>query len=434
MTTVFKCIKQNAFVFFTLLFVVCFGLSQVTFANNSVIYTDRKCNLGLTYQSDGTPIEGASFQIYHVADVNDDVTFDMKDEFVDSGVELTADNNKEWLEKAATLSSYIALEESKGNEINVVADGVTNKDGEVDFEGLQTGMYLLTGEPTIVDNVKYTAVDTLLMLPAMESDGNIDYNPVVYPKETNMIVTHDNPSDENDEYITLRAQKIWKDTGYENQRPESVTVVLLQDGKEYDRVELSKANNWRCEWTNLYKDSDWKLSEDNVPSNYNVTSVLDGNTFIVTNTRKTSSSGGPGRNPGGTPTTERTTESATETTTERTAWHEQDNSTESTTYPNDNTINNSHNPSDVTDNPEDEDGLDSSDMDRYGISKKPGDRTSDEQPDNPTDSDNPNSSTSAKENLPQTGQLWWPIPVFLICGLTLFMMGVKANEKNNEQK
>jgi hypothetical protein len=203
----------------------------------------------------------------------------------------------------------------------------------------------------------------------------------------------------------------------------------MQDGKQYDKVVLNKDNNWRYRWENLNKDSKWELAEENVPTNYTVTSVLDGNSFIVTNTRtKTSRSGG------GSKRTEGTTKATTEATTEVTT---------ATKTPNivpDDTAQEHGNPvtpeevTEVTTNEFDED-IPRLDDNPDEISEESEDDEIVTAPDG-TPSSTPVSipKTSKSGNLPQTGQLWWPIPLSLICGLVFLMLGAKLNggENNNQ--
>jgi hypothetical protein len=49
-----------------------------------------------------------------------------------------------------------------------------------------------------------------------------------------------------------------------------------------------------------------------------------------------------------------------------------------------------------------------------------------------TPSTTPSSSKSG--NLPQTGQLWWPIPLSLICGLIFLMLGAKLSGGKNDNQ
>jgi hypothetical protein len=391
----------------------------------------------LVYQNNGTPIEGASFQLYFVADVSNDVQMTMYDAFEDSGVDLTYEDESEWSKYASTLSAFITLEGTKGNTITAVATGVTDSEGRIVFTNLATGVYLITGDVDKVGNVEYDPVEELVMLPEIDSTSP-DYSPVVYPKEVTIFGKDDektpdtpdtpstpsNPSTDSDDYY-LNEVKIWEDTGYESTRPTSVTVALMQDGKLYDRVVLSKDNNWRYRWENLDANSKWELAEDGVPANYTATYVLDGNSFIVTNTRtitKTSSSGGGSKrvDPGTKVTTEATTEATTASAviinpTPNPQPDETEEPTEITTNEFDEDI------PDLDDNP-DEIGEEHEDDE---IVSTPDD----------TPSGTPVSTPKKTGTLPQTGQLWWPIPLALICGILLLMLGTNlSSEKRDEQE
>jgi hypothetical protein len=412
-------------VFFSLLLAVCFSLSQVAFSFDE-IDTDNICSIELIYQDNGIPIEGASFQLYFVADVNDDV--EMTDDFADSGIELTVENSDEWSDNASTLCSYIELEKANGIDIDIAAEGVTDEDGKLTFSNLETGVYLLVGDVEQMNGVKYEPADTLLMLPTEQDDDTLDYDVTIYPKgESENIPTDNTPNTPNtpssdDKYTELSVQKIWNDTGYESSRPDSVTVVLLQDGKEYDTVVLNKANNWRYKWDNLDKNSSWKLAEENVPENYTVTSVLDGNTFIVTNTRKQS------RGHGGNGKSRNTSSSVTEKATE--------NVTEDVTENPENPSDTVPKHSDSTNTPEDTpetttDNFDTSEPEDEVTST---DATTETPTNTPADNSVPPTDNPNNEKLPQTGQLWLPIPLFLVCGLILFMLGIKLSGGKNDEK
>lgn len=42
----------------------------------------------------------------------------------------------------------------------------------------------------------------------------------------------------------------------------------------------------------------------------------------------------------------------------------------------------------------------------------------------------PNNSSSGSEKLPQTGQLWWPVPILTACGLIFIFIGIRLRAKN----
>lgn len=83
------------------------------------------------------------------------------------------------------------------------------------------------------------------------------------------------------EYEKLTVHKIWDDNGYPK-RPDSVTVHLLRDGKEYEEVELNKDNQWTYTWDDLDDRYDWSVKED-VPKGYEATYKTEDNTIFITN-------------------------------------------------------------------------------------------------------------------------------------------------------
>lgn len=83
------------------------------------------------------------------------------------------------------------------------------------------------------------------------------------------------------EYEKLTVHKVWDDNGYPG-RPDSVTVHLLRDGKEYEEIELSKDNQWTYTWDDLDDRYDWSVKED-VPAGYEETYKTEDNTIFITN-------------------------------------------------------------------------------------------------------------------------------------------------------
>jgi hypothetical protein len=88
------------------------------------------------------------------------------------------------------------------------------------------------------------------------------------------------------EYHYLTVNKVWEDSGYESERPESVTVTLRKNGVAVDQQQLSEANEWTYTWTGLTPTAQWTVTEDDVPSGYSAATTVDGRTVTITNTRK----------------------------------------------------------------------------------------------------------------------------------------------------
>lgn len=91
---------------------------------------------------------------------------------------------------------------------------------------------------------------------------------------------------------TILVKKVWNDKGYEKDRPHSVTIILYRDGEVYETVELSAANNWQHEFTDLpYEDEaankvyKYEVKEKAL-ARYKTKYQVDENTVTVTNTRR----------------------------------------------------------------------------------------------------------------------------------------------------
>lgn len=181
------------------------------------------------------------------------------------------------------------------------------------------------------------------------------------------IPKHENtPEDAKPEVVKRKVLKVWKDEGSRYKRPKEITVDLLKDGMVYDTVTLTEQNNWRYTWENLSGEYDWQIVEREA-TGYTVSVEKEGITFVVTNTCKP---------------------------------------------PHD-------------DSPDDDDGG----GDRPDEPEKP-------DIDRPGDSGEPSESLTTMEktmpplaDLPQTGQLWWPVPVLMAAGLFCIIAGCLIKRK-----
>lgn len=91
---------------------------------------------------------------------------------------------------------------------------------------------------------------------------------------------------------SVKVTKVWADDNdEEKKRPESVTVTLLANGKEYDTIVLSEENEWKHEFTDLLVYSlgekiEYTVREENVPEGYVASYEEDGEYgFIIHNVK-----------------------------------------------------------------------------------------------------------------------------------------------------
>lgn len=169
--------------------------------------------------------------------------------------------------------------------------------------------------------------------------------------------------DDEGEKIYISVKKQWQTT---EKTPDSITVSLIKDGVTIDTVILSATNNWYHRWDNLDKNHLWNVIETDVPKGYTVSYLTSEMTVIITNTSDDFE--------------EETTTSPDDTTV---------TTTESTTSSDDDTT----------------------------------DQTGTTTPTGTTKPTGTTESTTKPEELIDTGQLNWPVPVFSIAGLILFSLG-----------
>lgn len=239
--------------------------------------TDKSIKLTIVDREGNEPVSNVKFQLYRVAALSEDNSFEMEADFQESGVSLSQDATEEsWFDRAVTLEAYVVQRAADNRAISPVGVVTTDMNGSGTFYDLHTGLFLLVGEQTTIDQTICTPLATLISLPYLNEDETWSYEPKVDIKNSFQSIS--------DTYMELSVVKVWKDTGYENHRPAAVKVTLYGNGSEYATVELDKTNNWKYTWENLASDIRWHLVEKSVSPNYTVTAVRDGKYFTVTNT------------------------------------------------------------------------------------------------------------------------------------------------------
>lgn len=268
----------------------------------------------------------AEFTFYKVADFSEAEGFEVTEAFQEYTEVVTGMNKlntgetittEEWMNMAETLTGYVLWNPIPETKILETVDGVLTW---TEAEGLEKALYLVVGQS---EDASYQMLPYMMTVPNQDEAGNWIYQVSVDMTKYSELLP---------EQTSYSVEKIWFDDGYEENRPESISVSLLCDREVYDVVTLSEDNNWRYTWTELEAGHIWKVVEMDVPEEYTVSADLIDTTFVIDNTY--------------TP----------------------------------------------------------------------------EEPDSPE-----------KEKLVQSGQLWWPVPVLIICGIVAFTIGwVRRRNSINE--
>lgn len=348
------------------------------------IDTEALSSLSLECDYEGAAVEGAKFQTYRVASVDEDCKFTLTEAFAGSAVDLSDPTAEAWKALVGTLEGY-ALR----NQVSPDREGATDSAGRLSFAELPTGLYLVLGESRVGNGEKYTPMPFLISLPNWDTEKvEWVYDVGAKPKTEK--------ESQGGEKLELHVSKWWYDEGNENRRPQSVTVELLRDGEVYESVTLNEANGWSHDWEGLDPDASWNLVEVNVPSRYTVLVSEAGTWFIVRNTYTPDTPNNPGGgNPGG----------------------------------------GGDNPGGGGDNP-------GGGGDTPGTPNIPTLTTFEPEGTPLASFDGPETALETIEEdqvplamLPQTGLLWWPVPALSLCGMMLFLLGwgrYRKDEGNDE--
>lgn len=364
------------------LILVCLLLSA---AFPAALAAPSDCSLTLSYTPDGAPLAGATFRVYRVARVNQaQMTFTAVSPY--SGYHVLGNTSVSWLERAETLRGYVLRD-----ELAPTAEAVTNAEGVAVFPQLETGLYLILGGRAQRDGFFYDPVPFFLSLPNSYDKGETWVRDVTSSVKFERFEVPKDP-------VQRHVKKVWEnDAGHEEARPEAITVELLRDGAVYDTVELNAGNNWRWDWTSLDPNSEWRLVEQDPGGNYQPSVTQVGITFLVTNTYAppTPPPVRPSPSPSPSPSDEPSPSPGGEDPTD---------------------------PTDPTPSvPPEEEDFNEPDI-PLGDLVIPDDPTGPEE-------DLPDGDTPTTR-LPQTGQLWWPVPILAIVGMFLLLSGLIRRKRS----
>ena len=207
------------------------------------------------------PLAGMRFDAYRVADRSVDGAWSPEPRFkaYRSRLEAQSGDGEAWAALARVLEKVALMEEACLPD----ASAETDESGTAVFDALGPGLYLLSGQSVCINRQVYTPSPLLLVCP-VESEA-----------EPELI--------RSPELADYSVQIVWDDEKTPEQRPESLTVQLMCDGKAYGRpVLLSEEQDWRYTWSSLPTAHYWALAEQGVPGYLDAEVQKQGTAFHVT--------------------------------------------------------------------------------------------------------------------------------------------------------
>ena len=364
------------------------------------------CSVTLQCTASNKAVSGAEWNAYRIGSRNPYGGFELEGKFAKYPVTLDDMSSTAVANVAYTLETYALTDNLKAD-----ATGKTNSSGSLTFSNLSEGIYLLFSSDFETADYKYQSQPSIIELGGFEDD-----NVTVKPKIT--VTPIPKP-----EKTTYSVRKLWLNESSENARPASISAKLYKDGKLNKTVTLNASNGWYYEWESD-KASSWRVVEKSIPSDYTVNYSASGTEFLIKNTYKTTE-----------PTTEPTTETEpTVVTTEPTEIATTVTTTVTTLPPRE----------ELERIIEEYDELNEHDytpeswkeflevLKRAKLILGASDSTEEE-------------IRAILEELrlarnklilgylPQTGQLWWPVPVLAGGGLVMIAAGVRLNKKKGKK-
>ena len=254
--------RQAACVMAALLFCVML-LQQTVFAADP----EQTGSIRLNYSA----VDNAEFRVYRAGEITDNWEFVLTGAFQDIPADLNDLDTEAMTELSETLAAYAAAD---GIEHDY--SGRTDENGQVVFEGLTKGLYLIVGESVIRDGMRYDPVPFLLTVPSQDAEGEWNYQTEADVKYETSV-----PEKEETEYKVV---KCWVGDGSGSVRPVRITVDILKDGVLYATQTLSSDNNWSFSWSAEDDGSVWQVVEREIPDDYTVKIERNKTAFMLTNT------------------------------------------------------------------------------------------------------------------------------------------------------
>lgn len=234
----------------------------------SEIDIERKGSLKLQYTINDENCTDLKSYIYKVGDVDRTGIFTLTDAFKNYNVEINdIEEQSVWDSLAKTLSGYVLID-------NISEDKtmISNHNGMVHFNDLETGLYLVMTDSNSNDNGIITFSPFLISIPNLDT---LTYHVFSKPKGSFYIPVT---------YLDFSIAKHWKnDYNGGSVRPQSVSLKILKGNQIYKSIDLSDKNNWSYKFRVEDDGSQWNVVEDGVDKNYKTLTERIGNDFIITN-------------------------------------------------------------------------------------------------------------------------------------------------------
>lgn len=336
----------------------------------------------LVCEVSGKPVTGMKWEAYRIGTFDGQkITLDR--EYAKYPVDMTDLSASGFADAASTLKDFVF---TYGNNHTPSGRGISQNDGIITFSNLKDGLYLIVARNYMVGVTTYIPTPAIVNLDS-QLTPELTINAKIKPIATL-----------SDTVEKFSVKKIWENADNLPLKPTEIIIDVYKNYQFFETVSLTEANNWYYEWHDEV-DVEWSVIERKIPKDCCVVYRNDGRNYVVVNTYVPDFEFDWEANFPPPETTPTTTNTATATTTTKVSFplvNESDTrNTETSTTTVSTTV----------------------------VANKTTDKT-------------PIKTTTTTKKLPQTGQLWWPVPVLAIGGLALIAVGSKiiSGSKRDEDE
>ena len=259
--------KKAISLILTLMLTISLGICAFSGEASAVLSKNGSITLHVADANTGEILENAGFRLYFFAEAHEKAN-GLGYEYVfpyDECKILLNDLQDAYL--PIHLTNF-ALTRSLPYE-----EKVSDKSGTLIFNNLTPGIYLIVASGNVPEY--FVPAPFVINIPLFDKN----HQDWVYDINATPKMQIYSASDATETtYISVK--KLW-DTNTEH--PDSVTVSLLCDFEEKERIVLSDENNWTYKWESLSKRHSWSVVETFVPDGYVVSYETSSNTVTITN-------------------------------------------------------------------------------------------------------------------------------------------------------
>ena len=264
--------KYKSLAAFLLCLAAVIAFLPVTALAAGSIDLNHSHSLTVTAAYGPNPISGMRFDAYLISTVDECGELTVIDRYQKHAddLDIRGKDDERWQAMAQVLAREIMLD----NSLKPSRSAVTNGDGMAVFSDIPMGLYLILGSTVEKDGYVYSTSPFFAIVPEQDLSSNTwNYDVVANAKPGRGPVKAD--------YEVI---KVWKDDCHKDQRPKSITISLICDGKVYDTITLPHNGAWSYSWKDLNTNHQWTVTEKKEDGYQEPDVQQKGNTFIVTNT------------------------------------------------------------------------------------------------------------------------------------------------------